>query len=299
MTLPRIGVSGASGLVGSALVSTLRAAGWQVLTIGRRGSARPDVEWDPATAVIDGGALAGVDAVVHLAGAPIGRRWTATRRREIRESRVDGTRLIADAVARLRPRPRVLIAASAVGFYGSRGDEVLSEESGPGSGFLADVSTAWERASDPARMAGLRVVHARSGLVLSSRGGALSRLLPPFRLGLGGRLGDGRQWMSWIALPDLVAVLRFALERDGIVGPVNAVSPSPVTNSVFTATLAQVLRRPAVIPLPARALRALFGEMAVETMLASQRVRPAVLEREGFPYEHPTLERALRHELRA
>jgi len=299
VTLPRIGVSGASGLVGSALVSTLRAAGWQVLTIGRRGSARPDVEWDPATAVIDGGALAGVDAVVHLAGAPIGRRWTATRRREIRESRVDGTRLIADAVARLRPRPRVLIAASAVGFYGSRGDEVLSEESGPGSGFLADVSTAWERASDPARMAGLRVVHARSGLVLSSRGGALSRLLPPFRLGLGGRLGDGRQWMSWIALPDLVAVLRFALERDGIVGPVNAVSPSPVTNSVFTATLAQVLRRPAVIPLPARALRALFGEMAVETMLASQRVRPAVLEREGFPYEHPTLERALRHELRA
>ena len=238
--------------------------------------------------------LAGADAVVHLAGAPIVVRWTARRKREILESRVLGTRRIVDAIANQRPAPRVLVCASAIGFYGDRGGEELTEESGPGRDFLADVVREWERA---AQAAPVRSVQLRFGIVLSPRGGALAKMLPAFRLGVGGRLGSGTQWMSWIALHDLVRVIRFAIDSETLTGPVNAVAPQPVTNAEFTATLARVVRRPAVFPVPAFALRTLFGEMAGPTMLASQRVNPRRLEMAGFRFECPTLEEALRHEL--
>lgn len=298
----RIAVTGASGFVGSALVAALRADGCTVLTIGRRVLGRQsravsDVEWDPRAGTLDAVALAGVEAVVHLAGAPVGRRWTRARKREIRESRVLGTSLIAQTMTRLSPMPQVLLAASAIGYYGSRGDDWLDEESASGSDFLANVVVAWERAADATRAAGVRVVHARTGLVLGRTGGALARLLPAFRVGLGGRLGDGRQWMSWITRTDLVSALRFALETDAVIGAVNAVSPSPVTNAEFTATLARVLGRPAFARVPAIALRVAFGEMAAATLLASQRVRPGRLGRAGFVCAHPNLEEALRFEL--
>jgi hypothetical protein len=298
----RIAVTGASGFVGSALVAALRGDGCEVLTVGRRAtgkgrSGKPDVEWDPRNGTLSAAALAGVDGIVHLAGETVGRRWTRARKREIRDSRVVGTRLVADTIARLDPAPRVLVSASAIGYYGSRGDEWLDENSAPGADFLAEVTRAWELAADPARAAGVRVVCVRAGLVLGRTGGALKRMLPPFRLGFGGRLGGGGQWVSWIALADLVAVLRFALGTDTITGAVNAVSPSPVTNSEFTSTLARVLGRPALAPVSGFALRALFGDMAGCTLLASQRVRPARLERAGFEFTQPALEGALRSDL--
>lgn len=295
MTSRRVAVTGAHGFIGGALVAALRREGCDVVTIGRSG--RSDVRWDPLAGLLDDAALEGVDAVVHLAGATIARRWTRRRKREIRESRVRGTRLIAESIARLSRRPQVLVSASAIGYYGSRGDEWLTEESGPGTDFLAYVGREWEQAADPARAAGVRVVHARNGIVLGSAGGALARLLPPFRLGVGGRLGDGRQWMSWIALGDAVRALRFALASEALAGPVNLVAPKPVTNAEFTVTLARVLGWPALLNLPAVALRALFGEMAGATLLASQRVRPARLERAGFAFAHATLDGALRAEL--
>lgn len=238
--------------------------------------------------------LGGADAVVHLAGAPIGVRWTAARKRAIRESRVAGTRRVVQAIARAAPRPRVLICASAVGFYGDRGDDVLTEESLPGEDFLARVVLDWEQA---ARESPVRSVQMRFGLVLSPLGGALAKMLPAFRAGAGGRLGSGTQWMSWIALHDLVRAVRFAIDAEELAGPVNAVAPHPVTNGEFTGTLARVLRRPAVIPVPAFALRMLFGEMADLTLLASQRVTPSRLEGAGFRFDHPLLQDALRHEL--
>jgi len=282
VTPRRVAVTGASGFVGSALVAVLRRDGDEVLTI-RRGEVA---------------ALEGVHAVVNLAGATIGRRWTTARKREIRDSRVRGTRLIAETLARLAPAPRVLVSASAVGYYGDRGDEWLDENSAPGAGFLAEVAVAWERATEPARDAGVRVVHLRSGLVLGAGGGALARLRTPFTLGVGGRLGSGRQWMSWVSLDDLLALIRFAIANDTVSGAVNAVAPSPVTNAEFTATLARVLHRPAFAHVPAIALRLLFGEMAAATLLASQRVRPERLERAGFSFAHRSVEPALRHALR-
>jgi uncharacterized protein len=236
----------------------------------------------------------GAEAIVHLAGAPIAVRWTARRRREILESRVLGTRRIVEAIASRKPAPRVLVCASAIGFYGDRGSEELTEESGPGTDFLSDVVREWEHA---AQGAPVRSVQLRFGIVLSPRGGALAKMLPAFRLGVGGRLGSGTQWMSWIALHDLVRVIRFAIDSETLTGPVNAVAPQPVTNAEFTETLGRVLRRPAVIPVPAFALRALFGEMARLTMLASQRVVPRRLGNAGFRFEYPTLEGALRREL--
>ncbi|MFI5310730.1 MAG: TIGR01777 family oxidoreductase [Gemmatimonadales bacterium] len=281
----RVAVTGASGLVGSALVPALRRDGCEVMAVARpRG-------------VLDTAALEGADAVVHLAGAPIGRRWMAARKREILDSRVSGTQRVAEAIARARPTPRSLICASAVGYYGNRGDEWLDEDSVPGTDFLAEVTAAWERAAEPARAAGVRVVHLRLGIVLSPGGGALPRMLTPFSLGVGGRLGNGRQWMSWIALSDLLSVFRFALASDELSGAVNAVAPEPVTNAEFARTLARVLRRPAIFPVPAVVLRAIFGEMAGATILASQRARPARLERAGFRFAQPRLESALRHEL--
>ena len=275
----RVAITGSHGLIGGALGSALRLRGDEPVAVQR---GRPDI--------------GGADAVVHLAGAPIAVRWTERRKREILESRVLGTRRIVEAIASEPRPPRVLVCASAIGFYGDRAAEELSENSRPGSDFLAGVVQQWEC---EARATAARSVQLRFGIVLSPRGGALAKMLPAFRLCAGGRLGPGSQWMSWIALDDLVRVILFALDSDALRGPVNAVAPSPVTNAEFTATLGRVLRRPAVIPVPAFALRALFGEMAGMTMLASQRVKPSQLERAGFAFEHPTLEGALRHQLRA
>lgn len=291
----RIAVTGASGFIGGALVPFLTTGGHEVRTVGR--GAGSDVRWDPARGTLDEAALAGVDAVIHLAGASVAERWTEANRRAIRDSRVQGTRLIAEACARMRPRPEVLVSASAIGIYGSRGDEWLDEGSATGDDFLADVGRAWEAAADPARQAGIRVVHPRIGIVLNPGGGALAKMVPPFVAGVGGRLGDGAQWMSWISREDLVGALHFALQAGALEGPVNVVAPEPVTNATFAATLGRVLHRPAVAPVPAFVLRTLFGEMADGTILASQRVRPSALERAGFRFLHPTLTGALRFEL--
>lgn len=291
----RIAVTGASGFVGAALVPFLTTGGHEVRTIGR--GAASAVRWDPARGTLDAEALEGVDAVIHLAGENVGARWTAARRRAIVESRVQGTRLLAERCARMRTPPEVLVSASAIGIYGLRGDEWLDESSTLGDDFLAEVGQAWEAATAPARDVGIRVVHLRIGIVLNPAGGALAKMLLPFRLGAGGRLGDGRQWMSWISREDLVGAIHHAVQTPSLAGPVNATAPAPVTNAAFTRTLAQVLHRPALVPVPAVALRALFGPMADGTVLASQRVRPAALEAAGFRFLHPTLESALRFEL--
>jgi len=247
--------------------------------------------------VLPPSALDGVDAIVHLAGEPIAKRWTAERKRAIRESRVRGTELLARMIASLDRKPRVLVSGSAIGVYGDRGDELLDESSATGDGFLANVVSEWERAAAPASEAGVRVVLLRTGLVLSRQGGVLEKLLLSFKLGLGGPMGSGRQWMSWIALDDQLRAIEYALASPALSGPVNLVSPNPVTNAEFAATLGLVLARPALIPVPAVALELLFGEMARETILAGQRVLPRALVTAGFEFAHPTLEQALRFEL--
>lgn len=289
----KIAVSGASGLIGSALVPGLESAGHEVLRLVRRTATDPrELEWDPASGTIDSSALAGIDGAVHLSGATIGRRWTKARKAEIRRSRVESTTLLAEALASVEPHPSVLVCSGAIGIYGDRGDEILTEESELGSGFLADVARAWESSCDPARAAGLRVVNLRGGIVLSRQGGALARLLTPFRLGLGGRVGSGRQWWSWIAIDDLVRAIRFALEGS-LAGPVNAVSPNPATNAQFAKALGRALGRPAVFPFPAFAAKAMFGEMAEEALLTGQRALPARLLDAGFAFDFPELEPAL------
>ena len=291
----RIAITGASGFIGSALGRFLTTDGHAVVRIGRgEGS---DARWDPSRGQLDESALDGVDAVVHLAGATIAKRWTPERKREIRESRVQGTRLIAERCARMSHPPEVLVSGSAIGIYGSRGDEWLDERSAGGDDFLAGVSREWEEATAPAREAGIRVVLLRTGIVLHPAGGALAKMLLPFQLGAGGWLGNGRQWMSWISRTDLIGAIHHALQSPAIAGPMNATAPEPVTNRTFTATLARVLRRPALVPVPAFALRLLLGEMADGTVLASQRVRPAVLEGAGFRFQHLSLASALRFEL--
>jgi uncharacterized protein (TIGR01777 family) len=255
--------------------------------------------WDPAGERIDASRLDGVDAVIHLAGENVaGGRWTPGRKTRIRDSRVQGTRLLAESLARLAHPPRVFISASATGYYGSRGSEILREDSGPGAGFLADVCRAWEAAADPARRAGVRVVHTRFGIVLSARGGVLSRVLPVFRAGFGGPLGTGRQYVSWIAIDDLVAAMLHVLATDAVSGPLNVVAPHPVTNAQFTAALGRALSRPAMLPVPAAVLRFVFGEMADDTLLASQRVEPARLLGSGFAFGFPEIDTAFRHLLR-
>lgn len=290
-------VSGASGLIGSALVPALEAAGHEVVRLVRREpAAANEARWDPAAGTIDAGRLAGAGAVVCLSGATIGRRWTEARKREILESRVASTSLLARTAAELDPRPAALLCAGGVGIYGDRGDEILTEESEPGTGFLADVGKAWEAAADPAREAGIRVVSFRQGLVLSRRGGALARLLTPFKLGLGGRVGSGRQWWSWVALEDLVAAYLFALESD-LRGPVNLVAPNPVTNRQFVLALARALRRPALFPLPAPVVVAMFGEMGRAALLEGQRALPERLLDAGFSFAQPDLPGALERAL--
>jgi uncharacterized protein (TIGR01777 family) len=302
-TLPRcVAISGASGLIGAALVRRLASEEVQVRALVRRApqAGSGEVQWDPARGVLDARALSGVDAVVHLAGENVGAgRWTAARKAAIRASRVDGTRLVAETVAKLQPRPRVLVCASAVGFYGDRGEEVLTEASAAGRGVLADVCQAWEAATEPARAAGIRVVNLRVGMVLARDGGALARMLPVFRKGAGGPVGDGRQYMSWITLVDLVRVITHVLADETVHGPVNAVTPEAVTNERFSHVLAALLGRPALLRVPAVAVKLMFGEMGRELLLASTRAVPGRLTASGFRFEYPELAAALRAVLAA
>jgi uncharacterized protein (TIGR01777 family) len=283
-------VSGATGLVGSELLPLLSTGGHQVRRLGRGPGG-----WDPEGGRLDPGLLEGLDGVVHLAGENIANgRWTPDRKARIRESRVRGTRLLCETLARLKRPPETLVSASAVGFYGDRGEEELTESSRPGFGYLAEVCKDWEQATEPARDAGIRVVNLRLGIVLSPKGGALSKMLLPFSLGLGGRLGHGRQFMSWISLSDLSSLILRALTDSALSGPVNAVAPHPVTNREFTRTLASVLGRPAFTPMPAFLARLAFGEMAEALLLGGAKVLPGRLTGSGFEFQHPTLEIALR-----
>jgi uncharacterized protein (TIGR01777 family) len=292
-------ITGATGLLGTALGDALRAKGWVVHRVTRRASpGGSDIAWDPDVGRIDAAALEGMDLVIHLAGEPIAQRWTAERKRRIRDSRIKGTTLLARALAALVSPPKALLSASAVGYYGDRGDEELDETSHAGTDFLAQVAQEWEAATTPASTSGIRVAFLRSGVVLTPDGGALGKMLPPFKLGVGGRLGSGKQWMSWIALHDWVRAVRFVANATNLSGPVNLVTPSPLRNTEFTQALARVLARPAIAPVPTFALELLFGEMARATLLASQRARPRRLLDAGFEFHHQSLEQALREELK-
>lgn len=295
----RVVVTGASGLVGSALVPFLTTGGHEVVRLVRRApKAKDEARWDPEAGAIDEAALEGVDAVVHLAGENIAAgRWTEARKARLRSSRVGPTRLLAETLAGLKKKPKVLVSASAIGYYGSRGDAWVTETDAPADDFLGRLSAEWEKATEPAAKAGIRVVRLRTGIVLSPAGGALGKMLLPFRAGLGGVVGPGTQYMSWIALDDLLGVIHHVLDRADIAGPVNAVAPEPVTNAVFTKTLGRVLGRPTIAPAPAFALRLVFGEMADATLLASTRVRPERLLATGYRFRFPELEGALRHVL--
>ena len=293
-------VSGAGGLIGSALVRRLTTQGHRVTRLVRRPAGPGEISWDPVARSLNPTALEGVDAVAHLSGENVGARWTTERKARIRTSRVATTRLLSETLAGLQRPPEVLVSASAVGIYGNRGDEVLTEESPPGDpirDFLVSVTQEWEKAAEPARVEGIRVVHPRFGVVLSPAGGALRKMLLPFRLGLGARLGSGNQWMSWISIDDAVEAVHQALVDDGLEGPVNVTSPEPVTNRDFTRTLARVLSRPALFAVPEPALRLTLGEMAEGTILSSTRAVPARLLQAVYRFGHPDLESALRHVL--
>jgi uncharacterized protein (TIGR01777 family) len=305
--MSKVIVSGASGLVGSELLRLLQDGEYEVSRLVRKQSdigggdmwSRRDlVPWDPVAGELDAAMLEGAEAVVHLAGENIAvGRWNNARKKKIRESRIDGTRLLCEKLAEMPTSPKVLICASAIGYYGHRGDEALTEESPAGEGFLPDVCREWEEATEAAVTAGIRVIRLRIGIVLSPRGGALRKMLGPFKMGAGGKIGDGRQYMSWISLDDLAAAIVHCIEDESISGAVNAVAPEPVTNKVFTKTLGKVLRRPTMFPLPAFAAKIIFGEMAEAMLLCSSRVVPKVLPGSGFEFAHPELESALRHQL--
>ncbi|HTO07313.1 MAG TPA: TIGR01777 family oxidoreductase [Myxococcota bacterium] len=292
--MARIALSGASGLVGARLAEALGADGHRVLRLVRGSAAENELQWDPARGRLDPARLAGLDAFIHLSGERVaGVRWTAARKQEIAASRVASTTLVAETIARLTPRP-ALLCASAIGYYGDRGGEWLEETSPAGQGFLADVCAQWERACEPARAAGARVVNLRLGVVLDPNGGALAPLALQHRLGLGGRVGPGTQWVSWITSADVCAAARHILVTPALVGAVNLVAPQPVTNAELSKALARALHRPAVLPLPAALLRLALGEAADGMLLASQRVRPAKLLASGFRFQDPELEPALR-----
>ena len=297
-------VTGSTGLVGRALVRSLLADGHGVTRLvrgdsqGFRAPGTAAVHWDPERGEIDASALEGHDAAVHLAGENVAAgRWDDEKKRRIRESRVKGTSLLAGALAGLSAKPRVLVSASATGFYGDRGAEILREESASGGDFLSEVCREWEKATLPASQAGMRVVHLRIGVVLSGEGGALQKMLTPFKLGVGGKVGSGSQYMNWITLEDLIAVIRRALEDESLRGPVNAVAPQQVTNAEFTKALGRVLGRPTIFTMPAFAARLAFGEMADALLMASTRVEPARLKEAGFEFKHPEIEGALRSAL--
>jgi uncharacterized protein len=290
---PRILVSGVSGPIGGALLPSLKARGYQITRLVRgRVSGEGQIIWDPATP-LSPEAVSGFEAVIHLAGESIVGRWTETKKKRILESRVQGTRHLAEALATAKDRPRILVTASAIGYYGDRGDELLREESPAGQGFLPEVCRQWEAAAQPAIQASIRTVHLRTGVVLSQKGGALQKMLPPFRLGLGGNIGNGQQWLSWIDVQDWVGALHHLLKADLLQGPINLVSPKPVTNAEFTKTLASVLSRPAIFPMPAFAARLVFGQMADELLLASQRVEPGKLVTSGYPFQYSDLRKSV------
>jgi uncharacterized protein (TIGR01777 family) len=296
-----VAITGANGLIGSALSSSLRADGHRVLRLQRGGVTAGDViGWDPDAGRIDAPALEGLDAVVHLAGEGIGEhRWTDEQKARIRDSRVRGTAVLAAAVASREQKPRVLVSGSAMGYYGDRGDEILTEASPPGTDFLARTCVAWEAEAAPATEAGVRTVFTRTGIVLAAHGGALKSMLLPFKLGIGGRQGSGKQWMSWITLADEVGAIRFAIENEALAGPANLVAPNPVTNAEFAATLGRVLHRPTILPTPLLPLKLRFGAELVETLLiSSARVAPEKLRASGYQFGNETLEAALRAVLR-
>ena len=295
-------ITGSTGLVGSALAMFLTESGHTVRRLVRKTvDLAPDAfSWNPSTAQLDTGALEGVDAVVHLAGENIAAgRWTRARKQIIRESRLRGTRLLAETMARMSHPPPTLISASGINYYGNRDEERIFEDTSPGEGFLAGLCQEWEAATSPASERGVRVVLLRTGIVLSAKGGALLKMLLPFRLGVGGTIGSGRQYMSWITIDDLIGVIRFAAENSSIQGPINAVAPGAVTNAEFTRTLARILSRPSIFPLPAFAARLAMGEMADELLLFSARVEPARLLAAGYQFRHRRLEAALRQILSA
>lgn len=292
----KITITGASGLIGRRLLKTLSTDGHTLHVLSRHAGTNlpPNVKlsaWDPMKGEPPAEALRDADAVVHLAGEPVAQRWNDEVKRRIRDSRVVGTTNLVEALAKIPQRPKVLISASAIGYYGSRGDEILTETSAPGSDFLAEVCVAWENAAQTAEAFGVRVVRVRTGLLLDAKGGALAKMLPPFKMGVGGRVGDGQQWMSWIHAEDLAGIIRWALTQP-ISGPVNGASPNPVRNVEFTSALASALHRPAIFPVPTIALKVLYGEMA-ETILGSQRVAPRAAEAAGFQFRFPQLDRAL------
>lgn len=295
----RILVTGSTGLIGTAVVKRLRERGHDVARLVRSEPKSDDAyQWSPAQRELDEAALTGRDAVLHLAGESIaGARWTAAKKQRIRDSRVVGTSLLADRLAEARDGPRTLVSVSGISYYGDRGDDWSHEQDPPGKLFLSDVCVDWEKSADAARQAGLRVVHPRVGVVLSPEGGALEQMLTPFKLGLGGRLGDGRQFMSWIALQDIVSLLVFCLENDGAAGPINAVAPEPVRNEAFVETLGRVLGRPTILPMPKFGIQALFGQMGEELLLASTRGSADRALGLGFQFAHDGLESALRAEL--
>lgn len=291
-------ISGSHGLVGGALVKSLTTNGHECIRLVRHGRTvgAPEVEWHPEKGLIDKEQLEGIEAVVHLAGENIAEgRWTSEKKRAILESRVNGTVLLSETLATLKRPPAVFLSASAIGYYGNRGDELLTETSAPGSDFLAHVCQEWEKATTPAAEQGIRTVLARFGIILAEKGGALAKMLTPFQMGIGGRIGDGKQWMSWIALDDVVSAIQFMLHDQFVNGPVNFVAPNPVRNADFTKALGSVLARPTFLPVPAFGVRLAFGEMADALLLASQKVEPAVLKARGFAFSWPRLELTLKH----
>lgn len=293
-----IAVTGSTGLIGSALVTSLEAGGHLVRPLVRRPprNDKNEIRWEPAAGTIDAGELAHVDAVVHLAGENIvAKRWTPAFKESILNSRVQGTKLLCDTLAGLALKPSVLVSASAIGYYGLTGDTPVDESSPPGNGFLADVCKQWEAATQSARDAGIRVVNLRIGFVLAKEGGGLAKMLLPFKLGLGGVIGGGRQYISWIAIDDLVRLIQFALTTPELVGPANGVAPNPVTNREFTKTLGRVLNRPTLFPMPAFAAKLAFGELADDMLLGSIRVLPNAMTNARFEFAYPQLEAALRH----
>ena len=292
----KILISGSHGLVGTALIESLKADGHDIFRLVRHYPHSPsEIEWSPDRYSIALSLIEGFDAVVHLAGESIAEgRWSDEKKKRIRESRVKGTRLLGDALANLTQQPKVMISASAIGYYGNRGDETLTEASSPGDDFLSEVCVEWEKATDLAKEKGIRTVNARFGIILDKDGGALKKMLPPFKMGIGGRIGDGKQWMSWIALDDVVGGIKFSLTNDSLQGPVNFVAPNPVRNAEFTKTLGRALSRPTIFPIPAFGVKLAFGEMADALLLASQRVEPGKLGEVGYQFKYSRLDDALR-----